>query len=100
MASSKRPTRRTLVVYLLGLCLLLLARPAPVPMLAALPVAVLGLVWRLWATGYLTKNQSLCRAGPYRRHRHPLYFGTWLISSACVLAAARPAAGGAWVRGA
>jgi Phospholipid methyltransferase len=33
---------------------------------------------RLWAAGYIRRNQEVTRAGPYSLERHPLYLGTLL----------------------
>ncbi|MBI4595590.1 MAG: isoprenylcysteine carboxylmethyltransferase family protein [Candidatus Tectomicrobia bacterium] len=38
----------------------------------------LGPLIRLWASGYLQKNQEVCSKGPYRVVRHPFYLGTLL----------------------
>ena len=40
---------------------------------------VLGAAWRIWAAGYIHKDRVLTLAGPYAGHRHPLYFGTFLV---------------------
>jgi hypothetical protein len=34
-----------------------------------------GSIIRLWAAGYIDKNQQLAQGGPYRYVRHPLYSG-------------------------
>lgn len=34
---------------------------------------------RTWGAGYLEKNKSLARGGPYRLIRHPLYAGSFLM---------------------
>lgn len=59
-------------------------------MLFGLPVSVLGLLLRAWATGHLAKDQQLARTGPYAYIRNPLYAGT-LIVAAGILIAARDA---------
>jgi protein-S-isoprenylcysteine O-methyltransferase Ste14 len=41
--------------------------------------ALSGLVLRMWATGWLVKNEALTSNGPYRLIRNPLYSGTLLI---------------------
>lgn len=38
-----------------------------------------GVLWRLWAAGYIHKDRELTLDGPYGGHRHPLYFGTFLM---------------------
>jgi len=42
-------------------------------------VAVLGMAVRLWASGFVLKNQVLATVGPYGWVRHPLYVGNILI---------------------
>lgn len=37
--------------------------------------ALIGSAIRLWAAGYIEKNQQLAQGGPYRYMRHPLYTG-------------------------
>jgi len=40
---------------------------------------VAGQAVRAWGAGYLEKNMSLARGGPYRLIRHPLYAGSLLM---------------------
>jgi protein-S-isoprenylcysteine O-methyltransferase Ste14 len=42
-------------------------------------LATLGMLVRLWASGYVMKNEVLATVGPYARVRHPLYVGNFLI---------------------
>jgi protein-S-isoprenylcysteine O-methyltransferase Ste14 len=57
-----------------------LSDPTPASLaLGAIPI-VLGEALRLWATGYLHKNDALTIVGPYAYLRHPLYLGTLLIA--------------------
>jgi len=42
-------------------------------------LAVLGMLVRLWASGFVMKNEVLATVGPYARVRHPLYVGNALI---------------------
>ena len=46
---------------------------------AGILCALGGLLLRIWATGWLVKNQNLTTSGPYRLTRNPLYLGTMLI---------------------
>lgn len=43
----------------------------------ALLVVVIGIVIRIWATGYIHKNKEVTTAGPYKFLRHPLYLGNF-----------------------
>jgi len=53
-------------------------------------IAALGILVRLWSTGYLRKHQELCVAGPYRWTRNPLYLGSFLIGTGFSIASANP----------
>jgi protein-S-isoprenylcysteine O-methyltransferase Ste14 len=67
-----------------------LSNPSRLSMLIGLPISLLGLWLRAWATGHLAKDQQLARTGPYAYVRNPLYAGT-LIVAAGILIAARDA---------
>jgi len=54
-----------------------------------LPVSVLGLLLRGWATGHLEKNIRLAESGPYAYVRNPLYLGTLLVAAGLVIASRR-----------
>lgn len=54
------------------------ARPGWWQLGAAL--AVIGILVRLWASGYIKKNRQLATDGPYAFVRHPLYVGNLLIA--------------------
>ncbi len=64
---------------------------APLPALAAvgLVVALAGAVVRLYASGFIVKNQELATDGPYRFVRHPLYTGNILLVVGFALAGSR-----------
>jgi hypothetical protein len=63
------------------LVLLYTATAAPIPVLAAigLPVGLVGAFVRLYASGFIVKNQELATDGAYRFVRHPLYTGNILL---------------------
>lgn len=44
-----------------------------------LPVALVGVAVRAWASGHLRKNARLAVSGPYAFTRNPLYFGSFLM---------------------
>jgi protein-S-isoprenylcysteine O-methyltransferase Ste14 len=70
--------RQALAVVLI---LLYAVTAAPIPALAAigLAVAVAGAIVRLYASGFIVKNQELATDGAYRFVRHPLYTGNILL---------------------
>ena len=72
------PARQTLAVVLI---LLYAITAEPLPALAAigLPIATVGALVRLYASGFIVKNQELATDGPYRFVRHPLYTGNILL---------------------
>lgn len=51
-----------------------------------LPISILGLLLRAWATGHLAKNQELATSGPYAYIRNPLYAGTLIVATGIVVA--------------
>jgi protein-S-isoprenylcysteine O-methyltransferase Ste14 len=67
------------------------AAARPVPLLAAigLPIALAGALVRLYASGFIVKNQELATDGPYRYVRHPLYTGNVLLVVGFALAGSR-----------
>jgi protein-S-isoprenylcysteine O-methyltransferase Ste14 len=78
-------------VLALVLVLLYAATAAPRPALAAagLTVALVGAVVRLYASGFIVKNQELATDGAYRFVRHPLYTGNILLVVGFALAGSR-----------
>ena len=54
-----------------------------------LSIAVIGLLLRVWATGWLQKNEVLITGGPYRLTRNTLYLGTLLITTGQSLSSPR-----------
>ena len=42
-------------------------------------IALVGIVFRLYASGYVMKNKELATSGPYALVRHPLYTGNILM---------------------
>ena len=58
-----------------------LSRPAPARLLVGALIVAAGESVRVWACGYLVRNEVLTRDGPYALVRHPLYVGTLLIGA-------------------
>lgn len=63
-----------------------LAAPTRGSMLIGLPLSVLGLGLRAWASGHLAKDQQLATTGPYAYIRNPLYAGTLVVAAGIVIA--------------
>jgi len=77
--------RQALAVVLV---LLFAVTAAPLPLLAAIGLAVglLGAFVRLYASGFIVKNKELATDGAYRYVRHPLYTGNVLLVTGFALA--------------
>ncbi len=54
--------------------------------LLGLPLVVVGLALRTWASGYLAKNTRLCTTGPYGLCRHPMYLANLIILAGILVA--------------
>jgi protein-S-isoprenylcysteine O-methyltransferase Ste14 len=67
------------------------SQPTASSIASGLPISVLGLLLRAWATGHLEKNLRLTQSGPYAYVRNPLYLGTLLVAAGLVVASRRPA---------
>jgi len=50
-------------------------------------IAVIGEFFRTFASGIIKKNQQVAKDGPYKWCRHPLYFGSFLISIGLLISA-------------
>ena len=78
--------RRVPLGFALGIAYVIFAQPTRTLLDAGAAVALLGVVTRGWAAGYLDKDQRLATAGPYAYTRNPLYLGSFLIGSGFALA--------------
>jgi protein-S-isoprenylcysteine O-methyltransferase Ste14 len=67
----------------LGVLLILLytvtAQPTTLLVAVGLPMALVGMAIRLYASGFIMKNAELASSGPYALVRHPLYSGNILV---------------------
>jgi protein-S-isoprenylcysteine O-methyltransferase Ste14 len=75
------PSRyRVPVGWLVGVAVVVLARPIPLSMALGVPLVVAGEAVRMWASGHIEKTQKLATGGPYAHCRHPLYVGSLLLA--------------------
>jgi protein-S-isoprenylcysteine O-methyltransferase Ste14 len=80
--------RQSLAVVLV-LLYTLTAEPQAVLAAIGLPIALAGTLVRLYASGFIVKNQELATDGAYRFVRHPLYTGNILLVIGFALAGSR-----------
>jgi protein-S-isoprenylcysteine O-methyltransferase Ste14 len=75
-------------IYLLVVVIL----PAPRANLwwIGLIIATFGELVRTWASGYLFKNETLARTGPFSIVRNPLYFGSFFLGWGMTLMGGQP----------
>lgn len=78
-------SRQGLAVVLIAV-FAITAKPVPVLMYIGLPLAFVGILIRLHASGFVLKNQELARDGPYALMRHPLYTGNIALVTGFALA--------------
>lgn len=70
---------RVHVGILFALLYVAISRPAPDRLLLGALLVGAGEALRVWACGYLVRNEVVTRDGPYALMRHPLYLGSLLI---------------------
>lgn len=91
---------RQAVGLLLMPLLAMLGDAEPRSFLPGLLLALAGLLVRLYASGYIRKNEALATTGPYSVVRHPLYLGNLLLLAGFTVMADRwwalPLAAGFW----
>ncbi len=76
--------------WLVGLAVLVLARPTPLSMALGAPLVLAGEAIRIWASGHIEKTQKLATGGPYAHCRHPLYVGSALLALGVGVASSSP----------
>jgi protein-S-isoprenylcysteine O-methyltransferase Ste14 len=62
------------------------ARPVVELLYIGLPLALIGMIVRLHASGFVMKNKELATIGPYALMRHPLYTGNILLITGFAIA--------------
>jgi protein-S-isoprenylcysteine O-methyltransferase Ste14 len=65
------------------------AQTLPLTVAVGAPIALLGTAVRLYASGFIMKNEVLATDGPYGFVRHPLYTGNILLVTGFAIAGAR-----------
>ena len=71
--------------FIVFILFLVLSRPTWLTLLIGLPISVIGLFIRGWASGHLQKNAELTTTGPYAHTRNPLYFGSFLMTAGAAI---------------
>jgi len=77
--------RQSLAVILI-LIYALTSRAGVVTAVLGMSAAVLGVLVRFYASGYIMKNRELAQSGPYALMRHPLYTGNILLVTGFAIA--------------
>ena len=75
----RRRRSRQLVGVMLVFFLTFMAKPTLMLLMFGALTATVGMLVRLWASGFVMKNEVLATSGPYGLVRHPLYVGNLLI---------------------
>lgn len=70
---------RQSIGLLLSVWFVVIARPTPWVLYSATVFVIVGVGIRLWASGFIIKNEALATNGPYALVRHPLYVGNILV---------------------
>jgi protein-S-isoprenylcysteine O-methyltransferase Ste14 len=70
------------------------ATPTGLSILAGMPVAVAGVLFRLLAAGTIRKDAQLATSGLYSMTRNPLYFGSFLLAAGFAIMSASLIAAG------
>jgi protein-S-isoprenylcysteine O-methyltransferase Ste14 len=83
------PSRfRVPVGWLVGVLVVVLARPSLTSIALGIPLLVAGEALRVWASGHIEKTKVLATGGPYAHCRHPLYVGSLLMALGAAVASA------------
>jgi protein-S-isoprenylcysteine O-methyltransferase Ste14 len=79
--------------FAMGVAFVILSQPTLPLLVTGGGIALLGLLLRALAAGYLEKGRSLATGGPYRYTRNPLYLGSFFMGVGFAIAA------GSWALG-
>jgi hypothetical protein len=75
--------------FAFGGLVLWLAHPTSRTLACGIPVAILGELLRVWASGHLNKSREVTSSGPYRWFAHPLYVGSSVIGVGLAIASGK-----------
>src|SRR5437868_2618727 len=67
--------------FVIAAAVLYFAEPTLISILAGLPVAIVGGLFRGLAAGVIKKDSTLATSGVYALTRNPLYFGSSLLAT-------------------
>ena len=78
--------------FAIAAAVLYFAEPTAVSIVAGLPVALIGVLFRALAAGVIKKDSTLAVSGVYALTRNPLYFGSSLLATGFAIMSANEAA--------
>lgn len=70
---------RQVLGLLLAVLFAVVSKPIPWALYVSTAFVVIGVIVRMWASGFILKNEQLATNGPYALVRHPLYTGNILV---------------------
>ncbi len=79
--------KRTTFGWLFYLIIAFFGKGSMVKILIGFLIVMVGEFLRTFASGIIKKNQQVAKEGPYQWCRHPLYFGSFLISIGLLISA-------------
>lgn len=77
---------RVPIGFLTAILFVIVSKPTLTSLAVGVPVALIGILIRAWASGHLRKNAELAVSGPYAFTRNPLYFGSFLMAVGMAIA--------------
>ena len=78
--------QRLLLGWIGGVFLFLNSHVTDMGFRVGVPIALAGMLWRAWASGFIErKNHQLATGGPFAHVRNPLYVGNFLIGLGIVV---------------
>jgi protein-S-isoprenylcysteine O-methyltransferase Ste14 len=72
--------------FAFGVLVFWLAHPTATTLAGGIPVAIIGEMLRVWASGHLNKSREVTSSGPYRWVAHPLYVGSSVMGAGLAIA--------------